>query len=126
MPSWTISEKWHNNIAYAPGPWIAPPGTARHDPLAYLQKRSVDWPDHQLAARELLSINAAETYLVVEHECPKSCLQDKTKAGADPGRFARRCQGDRRSCSGHVRFAARSAAAQNIPAQGFGREPYRS
>ena len=25
------------------------PGTARHDPLAYLQNRSVDWLDHQLA-----------------------------------------------------------------------------
>ncbi len=32
------------------------PGTARHDPLAYLQNRSVDWLDHQLAARELLRI----------------------------------------------------------------------
>jgi sugar phosphate isomerase/epimerase len=29
------------------------PGTARHDPLAYLQNRTVDWLDHQLAAREL-------------------------------------------------------------------------
>ena len=26
------------------------PGTARHDPLAYLQNRTVDWLDHQLAA----------------------------------------------------------------------------
>jgi hypothetical protein len=25
------------------------PGTARHDPLAYLQNRTVDWLDHQLA-----------------------------------------------------------------------------
>ncbi len=31
------------------------PGTARHDPLAYLQNRTVDWLDHQLAARELLT-----------------------------------------------------------------------
>ena len=30
------------------------PGTAKHDPLAYLQNRTVDWLDHQLAARELL------------------------------------------------------------------------
>lgn len=37
------------------------PGTAHHDPLAYLQNRSVDWLDHQLAARELLSIDPAET-----------------------------------------------------------------
>ena len=152
MPGWTIGDTWHNNIAYAPGPWIALhricerhgvgdqfrihydpshailmgqdsrsvfqylkdagydflitgfhvkgqvidsrgisawgyggqtmqrgdwrgaepstdpveqrhawkkqtvfcehelPGTARHDPLAYLQNRTVDWLDHQLAA----------------------------------------------------------------------------
>jgi hypothetical protein len=37
------------------------PGTAHHDPLAYLQNRSVDWLDHQLAARELLSIDPAKT-----------------------------------------------------------------
>jgi hypothetical protein len=23
MPGWNITDKWHNNIAYAPGPWIA-------------------------------------------------------------------------------------------------------
>ena len=32
------------------------PGTAKHDPLAYLQNRTVDWLDHQLAARELLYV----------------------------------------------------------------------
>ena len=170
MPGWNITDKWHNNIAYAPGPWIALhricekhgvgdqfrihydpshailmgqdtrsifqylkdtgynfliagfhvkgqvadskgisawgyggptmergdwidgkpstspadhanawkkqvilaehelPGTAKHDPLAYLQNRSVDWLDHQLAARELLDIDPADTFLVVEHE----------------------------------------------------------
>ena len=36
------------------------PGTARHDPLAYLQNRTVDWLDHQLAARELLTLDVAE------------------------------------------------------------------
>ena len=46
------------------------PGTARHDPLAYLQNRTVDWLDHQLAARELLSLEPAVTPLVVEHEYP--------------------------------------------------------
>ena len=53
------------------------PGTARHDPLAYLQNRTVDWLDHQLAARELLDIDPAETYLVVEHEYPPARIQDK-------------------------------------------------
>jgi hypothetical protein len=23
MPGWTTGDNWHNNIAYAPGPWIA-------------------------------------------------------------------------------------------------------
>jgi sugar phosphate isomerase/epimerase len=23
MPGWTIGDQWHNNLAYAPGPWIA-------------------------------------------------------------------------------------------------------
>ena len=36
------------------------PGTARHDPLAYLQNRTVDWLDHQLAARELLDLDVAQ------------------------------------------------------------------
>src|SRR5215467_3098368 len=181
MPGWNVSDAWHNNLAYAPGPWIALhricerhgvgaqfrihydpshailmgqdsrsvfqylkdtgygfliggfhvkgqvidsrgiaawgyggqtmqrgdwhgdtpradpaarqnawkkqtvfaehelPGTARHDPLAYLQNRSVDWLDHQLAARELLSIVPEDTFLVVEHEYPKARIQDKAR-----------------------------------------------
>ena len=55
------------------------PGTARHDPLAYLQNRTVDWLDHQLAARELLSLDPATTSLVVEHEYPKARIQDKAR-----------------------------------------------
>src|SRR6266498_3687638 len=53
------------------------PGTAKHDPLAYLQNRTVDWLDHQLAARELLKLDVANTHLVVEHEYPKARIQDK-------------------------------------------------
>ena len=181
MPGWTVLDRWHNNLAYAPGPWIALhricekhgvgdqfrihydpshailmgqdtrsifqylkdegydfliagfhvkgqvidsrgvsawgyggqtmqrgdwqgsrpsdrpadqanawkkqvvlcehelPGTARHDPLAYLQNRTVDWLDHQLAARELLAIDPGETFLVVEHEYPAARVQDRAK-----------------------------------------------
>jgi len=50
-----------------------------HDPLAYLQNRSVDWLDHQLAARELLRIEPEKTFLVVEHEYPKARVQDKAR-----------------------------------------------
>src|SRR5207244_5239123 len=55
------------------------PGTARHDPLAYLQNRSVDWLDHQLAARELLDLKIEETHLVVEHEYPPARIQDRNR-----------------------------------------------
>jgi hypothetical protein len=55
------------------------PGTARHDPLAYLQRRSVDWLDHQLAARELLSLDVSATPLVVEHEFPPARVQDRAR-----------------------------------------------
>ena len=55
------------------------PGTARHDPLAYLQNRTVDWLDHQLAARELLPLDVANTHLVVEHEYPKARIQDRER-----------------------------------------------
>ena len=228
MPGWTISDKWHNNLAYAPGPWIALhricerhgvgdqfrihydpshailmgqdsrsifqylkdegyaflidgfhvkgqvidsrgvaawgyggqtlqrgdwiggkpsanpadrlhawkkqtvfaehelPGTARHDPLAYLQNRSVDWLDHQLAARELLDIDPASTCLVLEHEYPKARVQDQDRlAPILEGSLA------------FVRAIDAAAAAmyslqhdvlgsQGIAVQGFGREPYRS
>ena len=60
------------------------PGTARHDPLAYLQNRTVDWLDHQLAARELLQLDVANTHLVVEHEYPKARIQDRATREADP------------------------------------------
>ena len=228
MPGWNVLDRWHNNIAYAPGPWIALhqicerhgvgdqfrihydpshailmgqdtrslfqylkdsgygfliagfhvkgqvvnsrgvsawgyggqtmqrgdwidgqpspnpadqanawkkqvalcehelPGTARHDPLAYLQNRSVDWLDHQLAARELLSIDPANTYLVVEHEYPPARIQDRARlAPILKGSLA------------FVKAIDEAAAAmyslqhdvlksQGIPIQGIGREAYRS
>ena len=46
---------------------------------AYLQNRTVDWLDHQLAARELLELDVANTHLVVEHEYPPARIQDKEK-----------------------------------------------
>ena len=55
------------------------PGTARHDPLAYLQNRTVDWLDHQLAARELLPLDIANTHLVVEHEYSAARIQDRER-----------------------------------------------
>lgn len=228
MPGWNVLDRWHNNIAYAPGPWIALhriceqhgvgdqfrihydpshailmgqdtrslfqylkdqgygfliggfhvkgqvvdsrgvaawgyggqtmqrgdwidgkpspnpadqghawkkqivlcehelPGTARHDPLAYLQNRSVDWLDHQLAARELLSIDPAQTYLVVEHEYPPARIQDKA-------RLAPILKGSLAFVKAIDEAAAAMYSLQNdvlksqgIPVQGVGREAYRS
>ncbi len=102
------------------------PGTARHDPLAYLQNRTVDWLDHQLAARELLTLDVANTPLIVEHEYPPARIQDKERLQpilSGSIAFVR-----------HIDEAAASMyalqhevlAAQNIPVQGVGREAYRS
>jgi len=102
------------------------PGTARHDPLAYLQNRTVDWLDHQLAARELLQLDVSHTHLVVEHEYPPARIQDKEKL--------------KPVLQGSIAFvrkideaAACMYALQNevlpslrIPVQGRGREAYLS
>ena len=102
------------------------PGTARHDPLAYLQNRTVDWLDHQLAARELLKLDVANTHLVVEHEYPKARIQDKTKLApilAGSIAFTRKID-EAAACM----FALQNEvlAGQGIPIQGRGREAYRS
>lgn len=228
MPGWQISDRWYNNIAYAPGPWIALhricerhkvgdqfrihydpshailigqdsrsifqylkdagynfliagfhvkgqvidsrgvsawgyggqsmqrgdwagaapspvladhvkawkkqtvfsehelPGTARHDPLAYLQNRSVDWLDHQLAARELLSIDPANTFLVVEHEYPKARVQDRRKLApilAGSLAFTRAID---EAAAAMYALQHEVLASQGIPIQGIGREPFRS
>jgi sugar phosphate isomerase/epimerase len=102
------------------------PGTARHDPLAYLQNRTVDWLDHQLAARELLQLDVTNTPLVVEHEYPKARFQDRE-------RLKPILQGS----IAFIRHIDQAAAcmyalqhevltAQGIPIQGVGRQAYRS
>jgi sugar phosphate isomerase/epimerase len=228
MPGWTITDTWHNNLAYAPGPWIALhricerhgvgdqfrihydpshailmgqdsrsvfqylkdtgyhflingfhvkgqvinargisawgyggqtlergdwhgdrpstdpaeqqnawkkqtvfsehelPGTARHDPLAYLQNRTVDWLDHQLAARELLDIVPEKTFLVVEHEYPKARIQDTNRLKpilAGSIAFTRAID---EAAAAMFALQHEVLAAQGIAVQGVGREPYRS
>jgi sugar phosphate isomerase/epimerase len=228
MPGWAITDKWHNNLAYAPGPWIALhricerhgvgdqfrihydpshailmgqdsrsifqylkdegyaflidgfhvkgqvidsrgiaawgyggqtmqrgdwiggkpspnpadhvnawkkqtvfaehelPGTARHDPLAYLQNRTVDWLDHQLAARELLNIDPAQTYLVLEHEYPEARLQDKERLApilAGSLDFVRAID---EAAAAMFSLQHEVLESQGIAVQGFGRQPYRS
>jgi sugar phosphate isomerase/epimerase len=228
MPGWTVLDRWHNNIAYAPGPWIALhricekhgvgdqfrihydpshsvlmgqdtrsmfqylkdegynfliagfhvkgqvvdskgvsawgyggqtmergdwidgkpspnaadhanawkkqvaiaehelPGTAKHDPLAYLQNRSVDWLDHQLAARELLDIDPANTYLVVEHEYPRARIQDKAKLAPILKGSLAYAKAIDEAAAAMYSLQHDVLASQGIPVQGVGREAYRS
>ncbi|MEO8482919.1 MAG: TIM barrel protein [Acidobacteriota bacterium] len=228
MPGWTVGDNWHNNIAYAPGPWMALhkicekhgvgdnfrihydpshailmgqdtrsifqilkdegyafliggfhvkgqvvdakgvstwgyggqtmqrgdwvngrpsdnpadqvnawkkqvvlaehelPGTAKHDPLAYLQNRTVDWLDHQLAARELLTLDIANTHLVVEHEYPKARIQDRARLKPIlQGSIAFVRHIDEAAAAMHA-LQHEVLAAQGIPAQGAGRQAFRS
>ena len=71
------------------------PGTARHDPLAYLQNRSVDWLDHQLAARELLDIDAARDLPGGGARISAGPDAGQGTAGAHSRRLARLRAGDR-------------------------------
>jgi sugar phosphate isomerase/epimerase len=102
------------------------PGTARHDPLAYLQNRTVDWLDHQLAARELLPLDVANTYLIVEHEYPRARIQDRERLKPilqGSIAFTRRID---QAAASMFALQQEVLAAQEIPVQGIGREAYRS
>jgi sugar phosphate isomerase/epimerase len=102
------------------------PGTARHDPLAYLQNRTVDWLDHQLAARELLGLDVANTHLVVEHEYPAARVQDKERLKPIlKGSIAFTRKIDEAAASMYA-LQQEVLAAQGIPVQGVGRQAYRS
>ena len=102
------------------------PGTAKHDPLAYLQNRTVDWLDHQLAARELLELDVANTELVVEHEYPPARIQDSDRLKPIlQGSIAfTRCIDQAAACMFALQHEV--LASQDIAAQGVGREAYRS
>lgn len=102
------------------------PGTARHDPLAYLQNRTVDWLDHQIAARELLNLDVANTHLVVEHEYPPARIQDRERVKPilkGSIAFVRKID-EAAACM--YALQREVLPSQDIPVQGIGREAYRS
>ncbi|MCP5165346.1 MAG: hypothetical protein H6988_07700 [Pseudomonadales bacterium] len=102
------------------------PSTARHDPLAYLQNRSVDWLDHQLAARELLPLDPAETFLVVEHEYPPARVQDRNLLAPILAGSLAFTKAIDEAAAVMYSLQHEVLAAQGIPVQGVGREPFRS
>jgi sugar phosphate isomerase/epimerase len=102
------------------------PGTAKHDPLGYLQNRTVDWLDHQLAARELLELEVANTQLIVEHEYPPARIQDAVRLKPilqGSIAFTRKID-EAAACM----FALQHEVlrSQGIRIQGIGREAFRS
>jgi sugar phosphate isomerase/epimerase len=100
------------------------PGTARHDPLGYLQNRTVDWLDHQLAARELLDLDIAKTALVIEHEYPRARIQQKRLLQPilkGSLAFARKID-EAAACMYALQHEV--LPAQDIPVQGRGRIAY--
>jgi sugar phosphate isomerase/epimerase len=100
------------------------PGTARHDPLGYLQNRTVDWLDHQLAARELLRLDIANTALVIEHEYPRARVQEKRRLKPilqGSIAFARKID-EAAACMYALHHEV--LPAQDIPVQGRGRVAY--
>lgn len=102
------------------------PGTARHDPLAYLQNRSVDWLDHQLAARELLPLDPATTPLVVEHEYPPARIQDRHELAPVLAGSLAFIEAIDAAAAAMYALQHEVLPAQGIPVQGYGREAYRS
>ena len=102
------------------------PGTARHDPLAYLQNRTVDWLDHQLAARELLDFDPATTPLIVEHEYgARGCRTRSCCSRSWPARWRSPATSTEAAASMYA-LQHEVLAAQGIPVQGVGRQAYRS
>ena len=102
------------------------PGTARHDPLAYLQNRTVDWLDHQLAARELLPLDVSNTHLVVEHEYPAARIQDRERLKPilqGSLAFVRHID-EAAGCMYALQHEV--LASQDIPIQGTGRQAFRT
>jgi hypothetical protein len=103
------------------------PGTARHDPLAYLQNRTVDWLDHQLAARELLDVDIATDAAHRRARVPRGAGAGQGAAQADPGRLDRlhpaTSTGPPPPCTP---CSTRCCPSQGIPVQGVGRQAFRS
>ena len=91
-----------------------------------MQNRTVDWLDHQLAARELLQLDVANTHLVIEHEYPRARIQERDRLAPilqGSIAFVRRID-EAAACMYALQHEVLSA--QDIPVQGIGRQAYRS
>ena len=102
------------------------PGTARHDPLAYLQNRTRRLA-RSPARRARAAVDRSGGHLSGRRaRVPAGAHPGQGAARADPERLARVREGDRRSGGGDVRAQHEVMQAQGIQIQGVGREAYRS
>jgi hypothetical protein len=104
------------------------PGTAKHDPLAYLQNRTVDWLDHQLAARELLT-RRGEHPADRRARVPAGPRAGQGGAAADPGRARSRSPAhidEAAACMYALQNEVLALPAQGIPGPGRRPQAYRS
>jgi hypothetical protein len=86
----------------------------------------VDWLDHQLAARELLQLDVANTFLIVEHEFPPARIQDKARVKPilqGSVAFVRHID-EAAACM--YALQQEVMPAQGLQPQGVGRQAYRS
>ncbi|MDP2926301.1 MAG: TIM barrel protein [Nanoarchaeota archaeon] len=101
------------------------PGTARPDPLGYLQNRTVDWLDHQLAAREYLAIDPSKTPLIVEHEYPPARTQDREMVGNMLKHSVGFMRGIDQAAAHMYTMQNEVMPSYKLPVQGIGRESNR-
>jgi hypothetical protein len=84
----------------------------------------VDWLDHQLAARELLRLDVANTALVIEHEYPRARIQERQRLAPilqGSITFARKID-EAAACLYALHHEV--LPAQGFPVQGRGRVAY--
>ena len=79
-----------------------------------------------MAARELLALDVASTPLVVEHEFPKARVQDRARLVPILEASLAFVRHIDRAAACMYALQHEVLAAQGIPPQGTGRQPYRS
>ena len=85
MPGWNISDKWHNNIAYAPGPWIALHRICEHHGVGDQFRIHYD-PSHAI-------LMGQDSRSVFQTQGPRLCIPDRRLSREGPGHRFARCVG---------------------------------
>ena len=92
--------------------------------MLFRSNRTVDWLDHQLAARELLPLDVVHTHLIVEHEYPKARIQDRDRLKPILQASLAFVRAIDRAAACMFALQHEVLASQGIPIQGVGRQPF--